>query len=88
MCAVSNIGSGWQQANPQINPGSISNLGFVSRFEFDALKAEIEALKLLLIKAKKVDEASGTPDCEEKDKVKLLKAVAKAVGVDLSEVFK
>lgn len=59
----------------------------VKREEFDALKAEVEEMKELLIAAKKIDEVTGQPDCEMEEKIELLKKVAEAVGVDLEEVF-
>ena len=51
--------------------------------------AEIgEAMKELLKAAKKFDEATGQPDCEMKEKVDLLRKIAKMVGVDFEEVLK
>lgn len=60
----------------------------VSREEFNALKAEVEDMKKLLLRAKDYDERNGEPHCEIEEKVALLKKVAKLVGVDLDEVFK
>lgn len=61
----------------------------VNRQEFEALKREVELLKDLLKRAKAYDEANNEPDCELEEKIALLKAIAKAVGVDLDldEVF-
>ncbi|TPJ86977.1 MULTISPECIES: hypothetical protein [unclassified Mesorhizobium] len=61
---------------------------YVSKLEFDALKKDVEEMKALLIRAKEYDERNNEPHCEIEDKVALLKRVAEAVGVDLSEVFK
>lgn len=58
-----------------------------TRAEFDALKKEMEELKQLLLAAKKYDEATGQPDCEMEDKVKIIKDLAKMVGVDFEQVF-
>lgn len=58
-----------------------------TRQEFDALKAELEALKKLLKAAKEFDEKTGQKDCEMDEKVEFIKQVAKFVGVDLNEVF-
>lgn len=55
--------------------------------EFDALKKELEALRELLKAAKRFDEATDQPDCEDADKVALLRKLADALGVDLSEVL-
>lgn len=59
----------------------------VSRAELDALREEIKELKKLLKAAKKFDDATGQPHCEMDEKVKLIKALAKMVGVDLGDVF-
>ncbi|WZO97296.1 hypothetical protein EP7_004321 [Isosphaeraceae bacterium EP7] len=55
--------------------------------EFDALKREVEALKKLLGEAKRFDEVTGQPDCEMDSKVKFIRQIADAVGVDLKDVF-
>ena len=60
----------------------------VSKVEFDALKKEVEHMKALLIKAKLYDEKNNEPDCEVEDKMKLLREIAKVVGIDLDEVLK
>jgi len=57
------------------------------RREIDAMKREIEELRTLLMAAKKFDEATGQPDCEQGEKVALIKKIAKIVGVDMSDVF-
>lgn len=59
-----------------------------TREEFDALKAELESLKKLLVAAKQYDTETGQPDCEDADKIALFKKLAKMVGVDLESVFK
>jgi len=85
MCMISMIGDDWRQRFPtqwpQFNPEQ------VTRAEFEALRKEMEELKQLLLAAKKYDEATGQPDCEVDEKVALIKAVAKAVGVDMDAVF-
>jgi hypothetical protein len=58
-----------------------------TRAEFDQLKREVEMLKDLLQRAKAYDEANNEPSCETEEKVALLKAVAKMVGVDLEDVL-
>lgn len=101
MCVVSNIGDYWKGTNPwtdrvpTTSPTSIpSTTDFqnyfngVSRAEFDKLKKEVEELKKLLEAAIKYDEATEQAHCETEDKVALLKNVAEALGIDLSEVFK
>lgn len=59
----------------------------ISVEDFEALKAEVEALKELLKAAKIYDEATGQTDCESPDKVAFLRMVAEFVGVDLEEIF-
>lgn len=59
-----------------------------TKAEFDALKREVELLRDLLKAAKVYDEKNNEPHCEMENKVALIKAIAKAMGVDLSEVFK
>jgi hypothetical protein len=92
MCIVSNIGDfygrKWDMypSQPVTIPQTIITTG-VPREEFDALKREVENMKLLLLLAKKVDAANGTPDCEMDEKVAKLRAVAELVGIDLDEIF-
>lgn len=102
MCAVSNVGDHYtQQFQPFYQTQVVPRGGLVreatsgitlqppvSRDEFDRLFREVTEMKQLLLKAKEIDEKTNQPDCEQEEKVALLKAVAKAVGVDLSEVFK
>lgn len=100
---VSNIGDQWGRQLPERWPDVVPSpsfpppaspsvipwppLGPVSREEFEALRKEMEELKQLLQAAKRFDEATGQPDCHMDEKVKLIKAVAKMVGVDLGDVF-
>ena len=96
---VSNIGDGWAEKFPEKWPqfppwpkdinGPLPELipDVVSKKDFEALKKEVEELKILLRAAKKFDEATGQPDCEMEAKVKLIKDIAKLVGVDLGDVF-
>ena len=91
MCTVSMIGDDFSKRLPQQFPQTTQWLGGAwagpSRAEFDELKKEVAALKELLIAAKKYDAATGQPDCEQEDKIALLRRLAELVGVDLSEVF-
>ena len=59
----------------------------VSQEEFDSLKKEVLEMKELLKKALKYDIENNEPHCEKLDKVVVLKEVAAAVGVDISEIF-
>jgi len=91
MCTVSFIGDNWQKTfeqRPYYNPEQVGiSLSEISREEFDGLKKEVEALKELLAAAKKFDEVTSQPDCEVDDKVALIKAVARAVGVDVEDIL-
>lgn len=93
MCTFSAIGDNWRQTFPErwpeVYPATTQtiNISSVSRQEFEALKAEVEQLRLLLKQAKAFDEATGQPDCEIDEKVELIKRVAEAVGVDLDDLF-
>ena len=84
MCVVSMIADGWKDQFPHRFP----EFPNVTRCEFEALKKEVEELKKLLLEAKKFDEVTGQPDCEMEDKIRLLKEIAKVVGVDLEGVFR
>jgi hypothetical protein len=80
----------WTQPGNPFQQGQAGGLQFiqpVSRAEFDQLKREVDAMKELLIKAKAYDQRNGEPDCEMAEKVRILREVAKLVGVDLAEVF-
>lgn len=92
MCVVSMIGDHY---NDKFDPlrqymqqGIASTLNYgVSQAEFDKLKKEVEEMKALLKRAKLYDEANNELNCEMEEKVKFLKQIAEAVGVDLSEIF-
>lgn len=94
MCAVSFIGGDWTKrwpnnpANPFAPQSLPATYPEISRAEFNALKNEVEELKKLLLAGKAYDEATGQADCEQEDKIALIKKIAEVVGVDLSEVFK
>jgi hypothetical protein len=82
---------------PLVNPGYYPSSGaagiattpveYATKADLDAVRKEIQELKELLLAAKKYDEATNQPDCHMDDKVALIKAVAKAVGVDMNDVF-
>lgn len=57
----------------------------VPQSEFDKLKREVEELKELLKAAKRIDELTGQADCENDEKMAVVRAVAKALGVDLDD---
>lgn len=96
MCMISYVGDAWSKTVPpwtepwrgpnQVTP--LPEIGKdVTRAEFEALRAEIQELRTLLLAAKAFDEATGQPDCEVEEKVGLIKRLAELVGIDLSDVF-
>jgi hypothetical protein len=90
MCTVSMVTDHFKDNFIQRWPGLQQGIPLgppVSRLEFEALKAEIEDMKKLLIRAKDYDERNGEPDCEMDEKVAIVKRVAELVGVNLDEVF-
>ncbi len=58
----------------------------VSRKEFDDLKKEVEQLRDLLKKAQEFDKATNQPSCDNHDKLALIRGLAQALGVDLSDL--
>lgn len=87
MCVVSMVGDHYRdrwttpQPSYQIAPSWIVP---VSREEFNRPKAEVEEMKKALEAAKFIDKVTGQPDCENEDKLKVLREVAKLVGVELN----
>jgi hypothetical protein len=77
----------WNPNSPPYSSPNNAYLNFVPRYEFEALKRDVEQMKKELEVAKAQDIADGNPDCEMEDKVALLKKIADIVGVDLSTVF-
>lgn len=57
----------------------------VTRAEFDKLREDVSEMLKLLRRAKKYDKDNHEPNCENEKKVAVLRAVAKAAGVDLDK---
>lgn len=92
MCVVSNVGDYYHDRwrdflNPTVQTGTITYSPTVTKAEFDALKKEVEEMKRLLINAKEIDDKTGQKDCEQEEKVKILKEVAKLVGINLEDIW-
>lgn len=93
MCMVSAIGDNFKDSFPQKwpqvpYPWTQQFTPFqISLADFEALKKEVEELKKLLQAAKKFDDLTGQPHCEMDDKVRMIKEIAKLVGVELGDVF-
>lgn len=68
---------------PQITPidNNITISPFISREEFDALKAEVTELRKLLKAAKEFDNATKQKGCEDKKKLELLDSLAELLGL-------
>jgi len=102
MCVVSNIGDYgggtipprypwvYPHIQPWIDPSR--TIGWPgdnqpTQEDFDALKKEVQALKKLLRAGKEFDEATGQADCENADKIAIIRKLAELVGVDLEDVL-
>lgn len=70
------------------SPGFVINWNMITREEFEQLKKEVEEMKKILLRAAEYDKKNNEPHCEMEVKVALLKKIAEAVGVDLTDVFK
>lgn len=97
MCVISMISDvyrrQWEDKLPKeifdLNEKNFDDVAkYVSKVDFDALKKEVEMLKQLLVEAKKYDERTNQPDCEQSEKVEIIRKVAELVGVDLKDVLK
>lgn len=96
MCAVSNVGDHYStrfqpymgQVQQQGAGGMSTLFENIPRHEFEQLRKEVLEMKDLLIKAKEIDEKTKQPNCEQEDKVKILKEIAKIFAISLDEVFK
>lgn len=89
MCVVSMVGDYYTHRTlPNIiTPPTTVGLKFATAEDIARLEASLIELKSLLLQAIKYDKMMNEPHCEHEDKVKLIKELAKAVGVDMSEVF-
>lgn len=95
MCIVSNVGDYYCREFPKRYPDWYPNTSplipvvpsGVSQEEFDKLKKEVETMRELLKMAKKIDEATGQPDCQMEEKVAMIRKLAELVGVDLENLL-
>lgn len=84
----------WESSPPgtvtptTVPPLDLSKLvDFISREEFNKLKKEIKQLRKTIKAAKKLDEAMGQNECEKDEKIKIIKDIAKAFGVNFENIF-
>ena len=59
----------------------------ITRAEFEALRKDVLEMKDLLKRAIAYDKMKGEPDCQQEAKIATLRAIAKAVGIDASDVL-
>lgn len=94
MCSFSMVGDfygqKWQpyvvpQPPSVINPAPV--VVNVPPADYEQLKRDVADMKELLTRAKKYDEEHGEPECEKQEKIATLRAIAKLVGVDLSDLL-
>lgn len=93
MCGMSSIHDYWNNKFPNSYPNTFNNIAHslaidTLQNEVAVLRKDIEQLKILLAAAKKYDESTGQAECESEEKMKLLKTVAEALGIDLSDAIK
>lgn len=96
MCTYSNIGDHssdpnqwpWKPVQPNFGPSIIPTFPDFAQLQRDAvvadLKTRVEALEKLLAAAKKYDADTGQPDCELEAKKKVLRSIAKDLGVEIN----
>jgi len=97
MCAMSMIGDFYSdkykhkpyiQPWPSVSPSTpLTPILTIPVAELEQLKRDVADMKELLRRAKKYDQDNKEPACEIEEKVALLRALAKPVGVDLSDVL-
>ena len=95
MCVVSYVSDQFTRQPPTWYPGDQSwppplekiKAGIGDFETIQLLKLEIERLKKELEEARKQDIKDNNPDWHMEDKVAVIKGLAKALGVDLGNVF-
>jgi hypothetical protein len=89
MCAVSNIGDQYRQIlQPQIGGTGFGQNPTLpaSSSEVAALRADVLEMKAMLLAAQEYDRKTKQPDCQQEEKLALLRKIAELVGVDLSMI--
>jgi hypothetical protein len=85
MCIVSNVGDYWGKNIYPTYPKEPLWKWDIS--EVERLKRDIKALKILLKAAFDFDKETGQPECQHEDKIRLIRKMAEAAGVDISDVI-
>ena len=90
MCSVSAVSDDFLKRQPQDWHTSWPpiQLDQLNQLEINRLRIEVASLKAQLEAARNQDIQDGSPDCHMEDKVNIIKGLAKALGVDLGDVFK
>ena len=93
MCVVSNIGDGYRRDFPQRwptywphDPRDFTRIirDAEDQKEIERLRDEVKQLKKLLEEADKFDKATGQVECQDDEKTKFIKELAKALGVEIT----
>lgn len=72
---------------PPFTPEKVTDwINSVPRMEFEALKKEVKELRKVIEAAAEFDKKTNQPNCHNDEKLALLKALADALGVDLSNI--
>lgn len=96
MCTISFIGDQWSKTYPAehpwvapyVQPTVITSFGpEVTEADIQALRDEIASLKKLLRAAKIYDEETGQADCEQDEKVALIRRLCELCDVDLEDIL-
>jgi hypothetical protein len=74
------------QSTPN-QPTSIQIAPPITREEFDQLRNDVLEMKELVKRALKYDQDTNQADCENEEKVALVRKVAEMVGVSLDDIF-
>ncbi len=85
MCVISMVATDWLErpTTTQVDWTVTNWPGTVSKEEFDALKKDVENLKVLLKKAKIYDDEHDQPECQDEEKMEILRKIADVLGIDL-----
>lgn len=85
MCVVSSVGDYWEK---NIYPTYPTTPTYTwPNTEVERLQKDIKALKVLLKAAIEFDKETGQPECQHEDKIKLIRKMAEAAGIDLEGII-
>lgn len=88
MCTVSMIGDHYRDKWGGGGIGQGFPFGqYATQQDLDALRREVLEMKELLKRAVEYDKTNNQPHCENEQKLAVLRAVAKSLGVSLDDVL-